>query len=86
MEKKLETTILVKRVHIGALYGEWKRKWKLLFLKKCIYWCLRENGKQPGSYYSILRFQKGRMERKMETTIVYWGYIQGYNMGDVQDD
>ena len=40
-----------------------------------IYW---EHGKENGNYYSILGFLRGYigiMEKKMESTIVYWGYI-----------
>ena len=33
-----------------------------------------DNGKENGNYYSILGFILGIMEKKMETTIVYWGY------------
>ena len=38
----------------------------------------RGNGKENGSYYSILGSYIGYiriMEKKMEATIVYWGYI-----------
>ena len=32
------------------------------------------NGKENGNYYSILGFVWGIMEKKMETTLVYWGF------------
>ena len=39
------------------------------------------NGKENGNYYGILGFYMGGyigiMEKKMETTIVYWGSIWG---------
>ena len=38
----------------------------------------RDNGKENVNYYSILGLYMGYigiMEKKMETTIVYWGYI-----------
>ena len=40
-----------------------------------------ENGKENGNYNSILGLYRGYigiMEKKMETTIVYWGYRGGY--------
>ena len=41
---------------------------------------IRENGKQNGNYYlealGLYRGDIGIMDKKMETTIVYWGYIQ----------
>ena len=40
-----------------------------------VYWGLfRKSGKENGYYYSILGYT-GIMEKKMDTTIVYWGYI-----------
>ena len=41
----------------------------------CEHW---DNGKEIGNYYSILGLYGGNigiMEKKMETIIVYWGYI-----------
>ena len=40
----------------------------------------RDNGKENGNYYSIMRYNLhyGVMENKMETTIIYWGYIGVY--------
>ena len=35
----------------------------------------RDNGKESGNYYSISRLYTRIMEKEMETTIVYWGYI-----------
>ena len=38
----------------------------------------RDNGKENGNYCSILGLcwgYIGIMEKKMETTVVYWGYI-----------
>ena len=40
-----------------------------------LYW---DSGKENANYYSILGLYRGYigiMEKKMETTIVYWGYI-----------
>ena len=34
-----------------------------------------DNGKENGNYYSILGLYVRIMEKKLETTIVYWGYI-----------
>ena len=34
----------------------------------------RGYGKENGNYYRILEFV-GRIEKKMETTILYWGYV-----------
>ena len=33
-----------------------------------------DNGKENGNYCSILSYI-GIMEKKMETTVVYWGYL-----------
>ena len=38
----------------------------------------RDNGKENGNYYYILGYILGYigiMEKKMETTTIYWGYI-----------
>ena len=34
-----------------------------------------DNGNEIGNYYSLLGLYIGIMEKKMETAIVYWGYI-----------
>ena len=39
-----------------------------------MYW---DNGKENGNYYSILGLCIGIMEKKMETIIVYLGYVLG---------
>ena len=35
---------------------------------------LEQNGKENGNYYTVYWGNIGIMEKKMETTIVYWGY------------
>ena len=55
------------------------RAWSLsLFqdsFQKCILGLYGENGKENGNYYSISGLY-GIMEKKIETTIVHWGYIR----------
>ena len=74
MEKKMETTVvfflhnaaLTTRAHIGVV----------VYSILGIYW---DNGKENGNYYSMSGIYIGIMEKKMETTVVYWGssYILG---------
>ena len=46
-----------------------------------VYW---ENGKENGNYFGLLGLHIGIMEKKMETTIVYWGLFGVLVWGHVQ--
>ena len=62
MEKKVETTLK----HMGVIYGQWKRKWKLLY---SIWGLYMDSGKENGNYFIAYGGYIWTVDKKMEITL-----------------
>ena len=80
MEKKVETTIVYSG-YIEVYFGIMEREWKLPQYIGVIQTSILGSWKRNGNYYSIFGLYRSLVwdhGKKMETTIVYWGYIEVY--------